>query len=720
MSENELETLKQRGNQAFKDGDLTSAKSLYTDAIRLADKSSEVCATLLCNRAACHIKLLDWALCIEDCTAAIAINPSMSKALYRRALAFEATNEYSRSFLDLNTLLRYDPKNNEAINLMRKVKSQVMLEQADASQVKSILDNVQKEPKHLLDGIKTLIGLTYDDKNHAIDFARKGGITWIMGVINREYEQSVQASKSSSSYDLSLLMAALRLLSACSNHKDFVMKYVDVNNNDNGLYNDNRFMRSEIQLIPSSGRISLISVCSLLEHFDSTVVQIVIVFMMSILKVVPASDELLLLDNIKAIRAKKNQSSSAANAGESEESESTASASIVVDADIRYSLEPDTVQAVVCGFKAALKAVHVDIFSLIADSLCAFLSEHPDYFEPARATDTRLENLLERKIRLRETRIFKGRSVSHATAAVGCGLVSLLVDLLDHSSHSSVRQSAGSCLGKLVNFYDNEEKIKGKLQPYLKGAADPLQVDSESKVVELPPDDLVPPSLAECRRRAALTAVLLISRPELGAWALSLPGGVPQLLFLVSTMDPRCQELAAEVMCLAASNTEASSQLSSIVANGTLTTLLHSPYAGTRAAAASTITKLSLKAKALSEDSAEVSQILNTVLAVLKSANGQKTSSSGTSDGDGSSKVKELASFSALDEVGERSKKAALKAQKEEQQQLVRASDSSLAAVAGASSAAVTMTSVERAIEVLAAMVGKTFIKEEIVHGSYR
>ena len=35
-------------------------------------------------------------------------------------------------------------------------------------------------------------------------------------------------------------------------------------------------------------------------------------------------------------------------------------------------------------------------------------------------------------------------------------------------------------------------------------------------------------------------------------------------------------------------------------------------------------------------------------------------------------------------------------------------------------SGAVTMTAVERAIESLAAMVGKSYIKEEIVHGSYR
>ena len=32
----------------------------------------------------------------------------------------------------------------------------------------------------------------------------------------------------------------------------------------------------------------------------------------------------------------------------------------------------------------------------------------------------------------------------------------------------------------------------------------------------------------------------------------------------------------------------------------------------------------------------------------------------------------------------------------------------------------ITMTAVERAIESLAALVGKSYIKEEIVHGSYR
>jgi hypothetical protein len=79
--------------------------------------------------------------------------------------------------------------------------------------------------------------------------------------------------------------------------------------------------------------------------------------------------------------------------------------------------------------------------------------------------------------------------------------------------------------------------------------------------------------------------------------------------------------VAAEVICLSSALESGAALLSSVVASGTLSTLLHAPSPSIRAAAASTITKLSIKAKALTQDSAEVSQIMNTALAVLKSAN---------------------------------------------------------------------------------------------------
>ncbi len=157
---------------------------------------------------------------------------------------------------------------------------------------------------------------------------------------------------------------------------------------------------------------------------------------------------------------------------------------------------------------------------------------------------------------------------------------------------------------------------------------------------------------------------------------------------------------------------------------------MHSPYSGTRAAAASTITKLSLKAKALNEDSAEVAQILNTVLGVLKTANqpdgaAKNTTSqaAGKSTGSKTGGDSKLVSFSSMDVVST-SQQAQAKRLSEQQSTDKKERKASSAALSTSVelqvSNAVTMTSVERAIEVLAAMIGKTYIKEEIVHGSYR
>lgn len=81
------------------------------------------------------------------------------------------------------------------------------------------------------------------------------------------------------------------------------------------------------------------------------------------------------------------------------------------------------------------------------------------------------------------------------------------------------------------------------------------------------------------------------------------------------------------MICLASALETAADLLAAVVSSGTLTTLLHAPSAGIRAAAASTMTKLSIKAKALSQDSAEVAQIMNTALTVLKSANSSANAS---------------------------------------------------------------------------------------------
>ena len=192
--------------------------------------------------------------------------------------------------------------------------------------------------------------------------------------------------------------------------------------------------------------------------------------------------------------------------------------------------------------------------------------------------------------------------------------------------------------------------------------------------------------------RALVEAALFLAKPELGSWALGENGGIQQVLLLASIGDERCKEVSAEVMCLASSCESGSAQLSTAVASGALQTLMRSPKPGTRAAAASALTKLSLQAKALKEDSPETSQMLNVVLDVLKSSKHKP----------GVSPTQPVhVSFSAVGDSFAHPK--ATGAGKQESSSEERA-----------------LTSTERAVEVLAAMVGKTFVKEELVHGSYR
>ena len=188
------------------------------------------------------------------------------------------------------------------------------------------------------------------------------------------------------------------------------------------------------------------------------------------------------------------------------------------------------------------------------------------------------------------------------------------------------------------------------------------------------------------------------------------------------------------MICLASAITECSSLLSSVVSSGTLTTLLHAAQPGTRAAAASTVTKLALKAKALSEDSAEVAQVLNTALGVIKAANATsaKITASATASaagsgaagsGSGSGSASNLVSFSHMDTVHSSQEKLKQRVKQEEdalRKQLALLPSSADGGVDSSSSSGVTMTAVERAVEALAALVGKSYVKEEIVHGSYR
>ena len=80
----------------------------------------------------------------------------------------------------------------------------------------------------------------------------------------------------------------------------------------------------------------------------------------------------------------------------------------------------------------------------------------------------------------------------------------------------SQRQKLSLGIGRICVALDNDDEIKSHLQRYIDATVRGDIID-----------------LQACKLRAALEAALLLSRADLGVWALTQNGGVHQLLGLI-------------------------------------------------------------------------------------------------------------------------------------------------------------------------------------------
>src|SRR5690606_37579087 len=102
----------------------------------------EILSIVLCNRAACYIKLNHLKDAKNDCTAVLEIDSTNKKAYYRRAQASDLLGEVRPAFEDLSKLLHMDPKNVDGNNLMRKIKIDLEKDKSKDSEVNRILTTI--------------------------------------------------------------------------------------------------------------------------------------------------------------------------------------------------------------------------------------------------------------------------------------------------------------------------------------------------------------------------------------------------------------------------------------------------------------------------------------------------------------------------------------------------------------------------------------------------
>jgi DnaJ homolog subfamily C member 7 len=84
-----LETMKQEGNSFFKQRSWTEAISTYTDCLNIDPDNLLFNAKLLCNRAACLMKLKRYQEAVADCTNAIENQGDYTKAYMRRGQCYQ-------------------------------------------------------------------------------------------------------------------------------------------------------------------------------------------------------------------------------------------------------------------------------------------------------------------------------------------------------------------------------------------------------------------------------------------------------------------------------------------------------------------------------------------------------------------------------------------------------------------------------------------------------
>jgi len=111
--------LKEEGNAALKGGRFEDAVRLYTLAIDITPKSY----ALRNNRALAYLKLERWELAEKDASLALQIEPSSTKALYRRGCARMMQNTFDcllQAKLDFTAILATEPWNELVQNKLNK------------------------------------------------------------------------------------------------------------------------------------------------------------------------------------------------------------------------------------------------------------------------------------------------------------------------------------------------------------------------------------------------------------------------------------------------------------------------------------------------------------------------------------------------------------------------------------------------------------------------
>lgn len=139
----EADELKEKGNEAFKNGDYEKAIALYTKAIKLSSEDGDN-AVYFKNRAAAHLKRGGYQQAVDDCSKSLELTPADPKALFRRSQAYENLQRFEEAYVDAREVLKLEPTNKALQPALERLYQIVQQRAKENAQISTKIDSMTK------------------------------------------------------------------------------------------------------------------------------------------------------------------------------------------------------------------------------------------------------------------------------------------------------------------------------------------------------------------------------------------------------------------------------------------------------------------------------------------------------------------------------------------------------------------------------------------------
>jgi hypothetical protein len=606
---------KTKGNEAFGKGEITEAVTAYSQGIVLCDRvvGSTVAdvtkATLLSNRAMCYLKIGELDKCVDDCTRGLSLSIGedtklRNKLLFRRAkasflranLPAPSADLLPEAAKDLLKVLQTDKTNKEATHLLTMVRAAHKQNQTSTTPVSQTLEALQHNSAdenntnaaETLKQIKILLGLLNNDQQHAaMELGRLHGVDLLLRL----------AQKTTTDFKTALL--SLQSLSQAATNPNFCRTY---------LVPKQKALAQTILDVPTPDPDWLVSALAIWVRI--------------------------------ILHADRDDMSPDANVDDSTLLEYDA---------ITQTIQKGFAQPNIMVLRAVMDVVGVwtagtDRDAVIRQSLTD--SNMKDATLPVLKSKMEIHAFTPQQLAAYRKRELQTMERDEKWAKTRSRLLlddpTIFTSLLNSAivlDDPTVRREMTVTIGRLLSILEDEDAIKAVVKSYL--ADESTTNDSGFKIETINEDEEQKEGIIEeeisslhtMMRRAIITTGLLMSKKEVGAWALQFGWNKSsdELPALITSNDNRAMATASEVVSAAATIESCRALVTNMVDSGVMKTLLMCDDRDIRSSAASAVAKLGISNKEAQRDEGEIMGLLQAACDLLEDDRAEETKTDSTS-----------------------------------------------------------------------------------------